>query len=155
MSAVRIFTPENHLGTVIGGPTDPSMAELVQSATKRVGLLAPQVKLYVAEQIAIVAGVIGQPEEIIFGESKRLAGAVLGICETAAAAGLGPLGEAARATLMMLDALFDCGVWHTEALLAHTDAVLLVAANEQLSAAQCEEILTRLKELRGGIGIVE
>ena len=49
----------------------------------------------------------------------------------------------------------DIGVWHTEALTLHIDALKMFAADPELAQEEVETVLDRLKRLRDGIGVPE
>ena len=155
MGAVRIFTPENRLADIVGGPDDLTLAELEQRAAERVHNIGPDLRRFVAEKVAEIERIAAYPEEIIFAECLSLGAAALGICEVAAAAGLAPLGEAARGVATMVDALVTDGVWHTDALKLHIDALTMIAAQPDLEPAEVLIILARLKAMRDGIGVPE
>ena len=155
MSAVRIFTPENRLADIIGGPEDMTVDELEQRAAKLVTDIGPGLRQFVGEKVAEIEVIAQGPEEIIFAECLALGDAALAICEVAAAAELAPLGEAARGIAAMVDALVSDGVWHTDALKLHVDALAMFAAQPNLDQVEVRTILARLKAMRDGIGVPE
>ena len=155
MGAVRIFTPENRLANIVGGPADSTADELERRAAERVAAIAPGLRQFVSEKVAEIEQIAQLPEETIFAESLALGDAALAICEIAAAAGLGPLGEAARGIATMVDALVSDGVWHTDALLLHINALAMFTLHPDLDLAEVQTILARLKAMRDGIGVPE
>ena len=155
MGAVRIFTPENHLADIIGGPGDLTADELEQRAIERVAAIGPGLRQFVDERVDEIERIAQQRDESIFAESLALGHAALAICEVAAAAERGPLGEAARGIATMVDALVSNGVWHTDALKLHIDALAMFAAHPDLDQTEVRTILARLKAMRDGIGVPE
>ena len=155
MGTVRIFTPENDLAGIIGGPKDMTVDELERRAVERVGSMGPSLRAFVDERLAAIEHISLQPEETIFAESLALGDAALAICEVAATGDLARIGEAARGISNMVDALVSSGVWHTEALKLHVDALMMFAARPTMGAEEAETILKRLKAMRDGIGVPE
>ena len=155
MGAVRIFTPDNRLADIVGGPGDFTVDELEARAIERISTIRPDLKAFVAEQVLAIEAISSKPEEIIFAESLALAAHAMAICEVAGAVGLGPLGESARGVSTMIDALIDQGVWHTEALKLHIDALAMLASKPGMPDAEARKVLARLKAMRDGIGVAE
>ena len=153
MGVVRIFTPENRLANIVGGPADPTAEELEQEAARRVAALGPGLRQFVDGRLAEIARIAQLPEETIFAESLALGDAALAICEVAAAAELAALGEAARGIATMVDALVSDGVWHTDALQLHIAALAMFALHPDLAASEVGIVLARLKAMRDGIGV--
>jgi len=54
-----------------------------------------------------------------------------------------------------VDALISQGVWHTDALQLHIDALSMFAANPSLPSDEVRRVLARLQVLRDEIGVQE
>ena len=153
MTAARVFTPVNRLEQILGAFPDPTAQDLERNANARVAALKGSIEAYIAEQLAVVEQITREREEIIFAESLELGAAALAICEVAAAAGLDSLGEAARGIHAMIEALVDQGVWHTDALKLHVNALQVFAADPATPPEEAARILGRLKTMRDRIGV--
>ena len=153
VSVVRIFTPDNRLTQVIGGPNDPTAASLVRDAETRLRPLQADIRKHVAAQCAIIAQLASGPEEVVFGHSREIGAAARHVCEIAGAAELNAVGEAARGVHAMIEALVSQGVWHTEALKLHVDAVALFGGDAAPNRAETDKILARLKAMRDWVGV--
>lgn len=155
MSVVKIFMPENRLADIIGGPDDPTAASLVRDAETRVFALRDQIRQYVAEQHAILAERADAPEELIFADCQQIAHAARSISDVAGAAGMETLGEAARGIFALINALGCKGVWHTDALKLHVDALALFNSDAPPGNSDSVQILKRLRAMRDWLGVVE
>lgn len=153
MPVVRIFMPPNRLAGVIGGPDDPTIASLIRDAEARIAPLAPAIRRTVLRLQSEIAALAQGPEEALFSNSAAIDRAAMAICEVAASAGLDAIGEAARGIHAMADALVRQGVWHTEALMLHIDALALFSQDPPPSGSEAGQILTRLKAMRDWVGV--
>jgi hypothetical protein len=149
------FVPENRLSHVVDGPGGLTAETLEERAAESVATLEPALKAHIAVQVAIIQRMALEKEEIIFARCLMLSDAALSICETAGAAGLAPLGEAAKGIVAMIDGLIEEGVWHTEALKLHINALISFAAEPPPSAAKIRKVLSQLQALRQEIGVPE
>ena len=153
MAIAHVFNPDNRLAEIIGDSRHPTAEALEASAVARVATLKDSIQAYVAEQLVVIARLAREREDIIFAECLSLGAAAQAICEVAGAAEMGSLGEAALGIHAMIEALVSQGVWHTEALKLHIDALGLLAAHPDLPAAEIETTLPRLKTMRERIGV--
>ncbi len=152
MSIVKIFTPENPLAAIIGGPDDPTTASLVRDAETRIYTLRDDIRRHVAEQHAILAARADAPEETIFADCHQIAAAARAISDVAGAAGMETVGEAARGIFALINALGCKGVWHTDALKLHVDALALFNSDAPPSRSDSVQILKKLKAMREWVG---
>ena len=153
MAAAIIFKPENRLASIVSGPGGVTVDALQRAASENLAKIEAGVRAYVDDQLETIRALNGKPEEIIFAECAEINEAALAICEVAGAAGLPGLGNAARALHVMVDSLFTQGVWHTEALKLHMEAVIMFAANPNLGPTEALQVLARLKGMRDLIGV--
>lgn len=155
MPVAEIFMPENRLGAILGGASDPTSARLTKAAERRVDTLQSGLRLHVAGNMQIVRALARQSDETLLAESHALGDAAQAICEVAGAAGLYALGEAARGVFMMVAAHAAQGIWRPEALKVHMNAMIMIDAEPDPDAASGRHalILEELQGLRTRIGI--
>ncbi len=155
MSVVKIFTPENPLAEIIGGPDDPTVASLTRDAETRVGALRDQIRRHVAQQHAILAKYAAGPEEEVFANCRAIATAARSISDVAGAADMESVGEAARGIFALIEALGSRGVWHTDALKLHIGTLALFNSDAPPTRGDAAQMLKRLKSMRDWIGVPE
>lgn len=155
MSIVRIFQPHNPLADIIGGPEDPTTTSLTRDAETRVLGLRDQIRAHVAQQHAILARLAGGPEEVIFANCLEIGRAARAISDVAGAADLESAGEAARGIFALISALSCKGIWHTDALKLHVDALALFNSDSPPNNRDAAQMLTRLKSMRDWVGVPE
>jgi hypothetical protein len=154
MSAGRVFTPENRLAKALASFSGPSERELVASAQARIDGLKGVVQSYVAEKLQTLLTYADMREEDLFAESRELGAHARDVAEVAGAAGLSEVGEVAGGVCAMIDSLLRRGVWHTDALRLHLDALTLL--NQRAAAApENQAVLARLRHMREAIGVLE
>lgn len=155
MIVARIFTPENRLANILHSADAPTGAELVAAAEGRLANLQDRIRDYVAEKHKEIVAYAALGDDILFAECGALGEAALGVAEVAGAAGLVTVGEIARGISAMVDSLFSSGVWHTDALRLHIDALALVDPHASDGAPDSDRILKRLRTMREAVGILE
>ena len=153
MSA-RVFTPENRLAKVLASLEGQTAAQLVDAAQLRVTRLEGVIRDYVGEKLAHLLGYARMGEEALFAESRELGAHANDIADVASAGGLHAVGEVARGISAMIDSLVRHGVWHTDALRLHLDALALLNHSDG-DATDGDLILSRLRSMRSAIGGVE
>lgn len=155
MSATRIFTPENRLAMALEGIETVPVQVLAAEAERRVARMGAAIRAYVAEKLEVITRYASQSDEALFGECRGLGSAALDIAEVAAAAEMDAIGEVACGIRTMIDALLSSGVWHTDALRLHIDALFLLNQTGGRRDAENEIILARLRTMRDAIGVTE
>lgn len=155
MTIARIFTPENRLADVLQSLEGPTAEELIADAESRVSALGEAIRAYVAEKLEEIRVFAERGEEELFAECRTLGGAALDVAEVAGAAGMEAVGEVARGISAMVDNLVTSGVWHTDALRLHLDALALVNRGGGGLDDESEVILRRLRGMREAVGVVE
>ena len=153
MTVAHVFVPENRLAEILGDSRHPTVDSLEAAAKARVATLKDKIQEYVAGQLALIAALAKEREEIIFAECLSLGAAAQAICEVAGAAEMESLGEAALGIHAMVEALVTQGVWHSEALKLHIDALALLAAHPDLPRPEVITTLERLKAMRERVGV--
>lgn len=153
MARVRYLTPENRLARAIGGAGARPAEELVCNAEERVAALEPQIAEFVSAEVELILRLGLQSEELVFADCREIADAALRVAEVAAVANLPAVGEAARGIRAMIEGLFDGGIWHSDALKLHVDALSLLAHGPRQGEEEEGRILERLKRMRARIGV--
>ncbi len=153
MTAVRVFRPENRLRAVLGDPYAPTTAELAAAAGRNVAKMGPELRGIVHKHGLELARLARRPEAEVLADSDALGAAALGICEVAGACGLPEAGEAAKGVYAMASALRATGVWHTGALNAHVDALVLLTGEPAPEPVEARQILDRLSGVRSFLGV--
>ncbi len=155
MPTVKIFTPENRLADVICDPEAPTAASMVRDAEGRVWAMRDQIRAHVSQQHAILTERAKGSEAEIFADCQQIAEAARAISDVAGAADLEALGEAARGIYALINALGCKGVWHTDALRLHVNALALFNSDSPPSRGDAAQILKRLRAMREWIGVPE
>ena len=152
---VQIFTPENRLAPILAGLAGETPNKLIADADARVGALRGVIQTYVAKGLEVIAGYATADESVLFAESAVLGDAARGVAEVAGAAGMETIGEIARGICAMIESLTTSGVWHTEALIVHINALKLVNLGAVGRDATDEAILRRLSAVRAAVGVLD
>jgi hypothetical protein len=151
----RIYLPENRLKKILLSQDAPTAGELVAAAEGRVAGLEGRIRAYVAEKQKEIAAFATKADDILFAECRALGDAALNVAEVAGAAGLDDVGEVSRGISAMVDSLVTSGVWHTDALRLHIDALALLDQGAEADEAKNALVLQRLRIMREAIGIPE
>ncbi|MDP1737918.1 MAG: hypothetical protein Q8L23_10810 [Caulobacter sp.] len=155
MGQARIFTPENRLARVLSSLQGATAEQLVANAEARVAGLETAIRAYVQDRLTPIMAYADLDEAALFARCQDLGAMSLDISEVAAAGGMVTIGEAARGISAMVEGLLDRGVWHTDALKLHLDALALLSQTPSPGAAQVKAIMDQLLTMRRSIGISE
>ncbi|MFC3070607.1 hypothetical protein [Phenylobacterium soli] len=155
MSSARIFTPENRLAKILETIDAPTAAELVNDAECRVAQLSEAIHGYVEAKLQEILVFATQSEEVLFAECQTLADAAMNVAEVAGAAEMEAIGEVARGISAMVEGLTTSGVWHSDALKLHLDALALVNQNGGGLTDENKTILARLRGMREAVGVAD
>jgi hypothetical protein len=153
MSYVHISTPRNRLAKIFEGVGGRTIDDMAGDAEVRVQALSSAVRLYAVEQVAEIMRIHRQGEVVMFTQCRVIGTLALNIAETAGAAQMHALGEAARGVCALIDALVTKGVWHADALEAHINTITLFSRDHQLAESEVTRIVDKLYELRASIGV--
>lgn len=153
MARVRYITPENRLARTLGGEGARFVEDMVQDAKGRVAALAPEIASFVAAEVRLILELGMQSEELVFADCREIADAALRVAEVAGAADRHAIGDAARGIRAMIEGLFRGGIWHSDALKLHVDALSLLSNGPRQSDEEEARILERLKRMRARIGV--
>ena len=124
------FVPRNRMSRILSGLDRKSFAEHVAGAEEAVGAIAPILTASIEGDVQGLIRLCRQDEAAIFGQCHEIGRRALNIVESARLAGRPALAEAAQGVWEMIDALSGRGVWHTDALRLHADALGTLAAAE-------------------------
>ncbi len=155
MIATKIFWAENRLAKILPKVGGAAFEDLVAASEARVALLADKIREHVSAQVAQIVKIHDMGEEEMFAQCIEIGDAAMNIAETAGAAELQPVGEAARGIRAMVDSLVSSGVWHSDALALHITSLALLNGPTPPSAKETKAILKRLHDLRAAIGVAE
>jgi hypothetical protein len=155
MTAARIFTPENRLSKILLAIDAPTSDDLIADASMRVAQLEGAIRAYVAEQLKEIMAYANAGEDVLFAESRTLGDKALNVAEVAGAAGMDAVGEVARGISAMVDNLVSSGVWRTDALKLHLNALALVNRGGGERTPESDLILKRLRGMREAVGVLE
>lgn len=153
MPKPRIFKSVNRLAKTISSSDAQPQELLISRAEANVAELGDTFRAHIRANVAEILKHSGQPEDVLFAESKTLGDAALSIAEIAGAANMEAIGEVARGISAMIAGLAT-GVWHSDALLVHVRSLALVS---QLGPPTPQDavVLDRLAAMRKTIGVVE
>lgn len=150
----RKFKPQNRLANVLNGG-GMTAEELIRAAEARVTALQPTVQNYVAERLKLILRFATVSDDVLFSECQDLGREAMAVAEVAGAGGMETVGEIARGISAMIDSLKTNGVWHTEALRVHLNALLLVSQSRSADPSEGQLILQRLQQMRTALEISE
>ncbi len=153
MADVHISTPRNRLAKVLTGIGGRTIDDMSRDAEARVATLSGAIHAFAAAQVAEIMKIQRQGEIAMFSESRSVSALAMKIAEIAGAGQMHGLGEAARGVCAMVDALTRDGVWHTGALEAHLNALVLFSCPQPPGEAEMGRIIAKLSELRATVGI--
>lgn len=154
MSSAYLFTPENRLAQILQAIDGPTVDELVRDAEARTRLLGEGIRAFVAEKLDVLSAYAARDEASVFAECLAVADCARSIAEVAEAADLRDVGEAARGICAMVENLISNGVWHSDALRLHLDALQLLK-DGSAAPESSQVILERLREMRVSVGVQE
>lgn len=153
MSTVRIFNPKNRLAMIVGKAGDSTFETLTTNAERNLVSAGDTLRAFVREQMVIMQSFGAKAEDVVFAQSRTLAAAALAVAEVAGAAGSPALSEAARGVIVMIEALSSHGVWHSEALRLHIEALARLSADPPPSEAEARGVVNMLEALRNSVGV--
>jgi hypothetical protein len=144
------FTPRNRLSGILAGADRKTFADHVSSAEQAVQAIAPRLIESLDDEVRALAVLCRQDETETFARCREIGWLALSIVESARLAGRPGLASAAKGVWEMIDALSARGVWHTDALRVHADALTMLAVVEEgPEAAAMTRALSRLRETIG------
>lgn len=145
------FTPRNPLARILAGADRQSFADHVAGAEQAVKAIAPSLIESLDGDVRGLIRLCRQDEDAIFGQCREIGWLALKIVEAARLAGRPGLADVAKGVWEMVDALSDRGVWHTDALRLHGDAMGALMA-DAAGVSDEEAIARELARMREAIG---
>ncbi|MBX9709246.1 MAG: hypothetical protein K2X61_15090 [Caulobacteraceae bacterium] len=149
------FVPRNRLAKILTSLDRKAFAEHVRNAEQELNRLAPILGESIEGDVQALIRLCRQDEADIFGQSYEIGWLALKIVESARLAKRHELADAAEGVWEMIDALTKKGVWHTEALRVHVEALLALLAlssDPGTDAAQRQVIARELLKMRTAVG---
>lgn len=144
------FSPRNRLSAILSGTDRKTFAEHVATAEQAVQAIAPGLIEGLDDEVRALARLCRQDEAETFGQCREIGWLALSVVESARLAGRPGLASAAKGVWEMIDALSERGVWHTDALRVHADALaMLTDVEEGPDASAVTRELTRLRATIG------
>lgn len=145
------FRPRNRLSEILSGADRRSFAEHVASAEEAVHAITPILIGTIADDVSALARLCCQEDGDVFGQCREIGRLALGLVETARLARRPGPALVAKGIWEMIDALTERGVWHTDALRVHVDALgaLISVAEDGPRELAIARELARLRETIG------
>lgn len=145
------FVPRNRLSSILTSPDGKSFADHVGRAEEAVQAIAPALTEGIGVDVRALVWLCRQAEGDTFGQCREIGWLALKIVESARLAGRPALAEIAQGVWEMIDALSGRGIWHTDALRLHSDAlaVMLIEEGKGLDGLSLTRQLARLREAIG------
>ena len=144
------FVPRNPMARILSGLDRKSFADHVAGAEQAMQALSPGLVQSLDSDVGALAQLCRQEEDAVFGQCREIARLALTIVETARFAQRLGLALAAQGIWEMVEALTERGVWHTDALRLHADALgKLMAAEDGPEGLAVTTELARMRETLG------
>lgn len=146
------FVPHNRLSKILSSIDKRSFAEHVARAEQEVEAVAAILAENLNGDVQILIRLCRQDEVEIFGQCREIGWLALRIVETARLGKREELARAAEGVWEMIEALSERGVWHTDALRLHVEALnALISpdAADQEERAAIDQALLRMRQAIG------
>jgi hypothetical protein len=145
------FVPRNRLAKILTSLDRKAFAEHVENAEKEVERIAPVLGESIEGDVQALIRLCRQDEADIFAQSREIGWLALRIVESARLARRPELADAAEGVWEMIEALSTRGVWHTEALRIHVEALLALSVPDGTDSAQRQVIARELLKMRAAV----
>jgi len=155
MPTAKLYAPKNGLAKVIGGADDLTAVMLASRAEARVRGVSDQLRPHVLAASDRLIGLASQSDAEVKANRWQIGELALAICEVAGAAGLDAIGDVARGIRAMTESWAQTGIWHSEGFKLHVDALTLLDADPDRSAASSAGLLLRLRHMRAWLGVAD
>lgn len=146
------FVPRNRLAKILSGMNRKAFEEHVQNAEREVEQIAPILSESIEGDVQSLIRLCRQDEAEAFGQCREIGWLALRIVESAGLARRPELAEAAKGVWQMIEALSERGVWHTDALVLHSDALQALTSGPQMDAEGMAAMEQALLAMRTAIG---
>lgn len=145
------FVPPNRLSSILTGADRTSFADHINRANAEVRRVTPRLTVDLNEAIAVLSDLCHRDEDLVFQLCREIGHLTLRIVETARLAGRADLAGAAEGIWDLVNALTSRGVWHTQALRVHADALSALSGLSD-EAPGGRDVILELARLRAAIG---
>lgn len=149
------FVPRNRLSKILSSQDRKAFAEHIECAKREVERVMPILSESIEDDVQALIRLCRQDEADIFAQSREIGWLALKIIESARLACRPELADAAEGVWEMIDALSSRGVWHTEALRVHVEALLVLSSRLEVPAAERQVIARELLHMRAAVGAAE
>lgn len=146
------FVPRNRLSKILTAMNRRAFTEHVENAEKEIEKIVPVLGESIGGDVQALIRLCHQDEADIFAQSREIGWLALKIVESARLARHPELADAAAGVWEMIDALSTRGVWHTEALRIHVEALLALTSEAGADPSQRRVIAHELIRMRAAIG---
>jgi hypothetical protein len=153
MTNTRIFTPKNHLASILSDSAGKTAATLSAASQALLDGMAEGLREKLQIQISRLMAFRAGGEAL--SRVLELGDVAMNIVEIAGAAGRPQLGEAARGVLAMTDGQDCAAPAFRDALAVHVGAVLLLAADPAPTQEDAEGVLRQLLDVRRFLGVMD
>lgn len=147
-----VFVPRNRLAKILSGMDRKAFEAHVQNADWEVGLITPILSESIEGDVQSLIRLCRQDEAEVFGQCREIGWLALRIVESAGLARRPELAEAAKGVWEMIEALSNRGVWHTDALGLHIDALQTLTSESPNDAESMAGMVRALLAMRAAIG---
>lgn len=146
------FVPRNRLSKILSSLNRKAFAEHIQAAEREVQRITPLLSESIEGDVLALIRLCRQDEADIFAQSREIGWLALKIVESARLAKRPGLADAAEGVWEMVEALTTRGVWHTEALRVHVEALLALTSERDLDESHRQVIARELLRMRAAVG---
>ena len=145
------FVPRNRLSAILAGEDGVSFADHISRAEAELTRVAPTLAAGLHDAIAALADLCRREEDVVFQACREIGHLALVIVETARLANRPDIASVAEGVWELITALTSRGVWHTQALRVHAEALATLASPAFDGPGQ-QDIAFELARLRAAIG---
>lgn len=146
------FVPRNRLSKILSSLDRKAFAEHVAAAEQQVQRVTPILGESIEDDVLALIRLCRQNEADIFAQSREIGWLALKVVESARLANQPQLAETAEGVWEMIEALSTRGVWHTEALRIHVEALLALTSDPALDEPHRRVIAHELLRMRAAVG---
>lgn len=146
------FVPHNRLSKIVSSLDRRSFAEHVARAEEEVEAVAAVLAESLNGDVQILIRMCRQDEADIFAQSREIGWLALRILETARLGRREELARAAEGVWEMIEALSERGVWHTDALRLHVEALNALTSSIDIDDDEqivMDQALVRMRQAIG------
>ncbi len=147
------FVPRNRLARFLSTMSRRDFDECIDNAEREIERIAPILGESLEGDVQALIRLCRQEEVEVFGQCREIGWLALRIIESARIANRPELADTAKGVWEMIDALSDRGVWHTEALRLHAEALQALIGGTALGEEDLAIMERQLLKMRTAIGV--